>query len=218
MKRLTILLAAGTLAMAGCATTSETEDGGADKATTGAIIGGIVGGVVAHNTGKQSSGKTALGVMAGAVAGGVIGDTMDKKETSLRQIASERDAKDMEIVRVREDLLRISVSSEASFDFDRAELKPEFKPTLNKVADVLYKDPNQRIVVVGHTDSQGSEAYNQGLSERRAQATASYLINQGVTASQVTVEGRGESQPRADNATAEGRAQNRRVEIFLQQL
>jgi outer membrane protein OmpA-like peptidoglycan-associated protein len=218
MRRLTIFLAAGTLALAGCATTSETDDGGADKATAGAIIGGIVGGVVAHNTGKQSSGKTALGVMAGAVAGGVIGDSMDKKETSLRQIAAERNAKDMEIVRVREDLLRISVSSEASFDFDRAELKAEFKPTLNKVADVLYNDPNQRIRVVGHTDSQGSDTYNQGLSERRAQATASYLISQGVASSQVTVEGRGESEPRANNATAEGRAQNRRVEIFLQQM
>lgn len=218
MKRLTIFVAVGTLVLGGCASTSETDDGDADKATAGAIIGGIVGGVIANNTGRQSSGKTALGVMAGAVAGGVIGDSMDKKETSLRQIASERDAKDMEIVRVREDLLRISVSSEASFDFDRAELKPEFKPTLNKVADVLYNDPNQRIRVVGHTDSHGSEAYNQRLSERRAQATASYLISQGVASSQVTVEGRGESEPRADNATAEGRAQNRRVEIFLQQL
>jgi outer membrane protein OmpA-like peptidoglycan-associated protein len=72
--------------------------------------------------------------------------------------------------------------------------------------------------VVGHTDSQGSDTYNQGLSERRAQATASYLISQGVASSQVTVEGRGESEPRANNATAEGRAQNRRVEIFLQQM
>jgi outer membrane protein OmpA-like peptidoglycan-associated protein len=218
MRLLMMVAVAGGLALGGCATTSETDDGGSDKATAGAIIGGIVGGVVANNTGRQSSGKTVLGVMAGAVAGGVIGDSMDKKETSLRRIASERDAKEMEIVRVREDLLRISVSSEASFDFDRAELKPEFKPTLNKVSDVLHNDPNQRIRVVGHTDSQGSDAYNQQLSERRAQATASYLISQGVASSQVTVEGRGESEPRADNATAEGRAQNRRVEIFLQQL
>jgi outer membrane protein OmpA-like peptidoglycan-associated protein len=218
MKRLTIIFAAGALALGGCATTSETDDGGNDKTVTGAIVGGILGGVVAHNTGKQSSGKTAMGVIAGAAVGGAIGNTVDKKEAQLRQIASERDAKDMEVTRVREDLLRISVSSEASFDFDRAELRPEFKPTLNQVADVLYNDPNQRLRVVGHTDSQGSEAYNQGLSERRAQATANYLISQGVAASQVVVEGRGESEPRADNSTAAGRAQNRRVEIFLQQI
>jgi outer membrane protein OmpA-like peptidoglycan-associated protein len=122
------------------------------------------------------------------------------------------------VVRVREDLLRVSVSSEASFDFDRYEVKPEFKPTLNKVADVLANTPGQRIRVVGHTDSYGSEAYNQRLSERRALATGDYLISQGVASAQLQTEGRGESEPRADNATAAGRAQNRRVEIYLQQL
>lgn len=218
MKRLTVMFAAGVLAMSGCATTSETDDGGSDKTVAGAIIGGIVGGVLANNTGKQSRTKTVVGVAAGAAVGGAIGNQMDKKEEQLRQIASERDAKEMEVERVREDLLRVSVSSEASFDFDRYEIKPEFKPTLNKVADVLYSDANLRIHVVGHTDSKGSDAYNQRLSERRAQATADYLISQGVAASQVQVEGRGESEPRADNATAAGRAQNRRVEIYLQQL
>lgn len=218
MKRLTIFLALGSLVLGGCATTSETDDGGSDKAVGGAIIGGIIGGVLANNTGKQSSGKTAVGVAAGAAVGAAIGNEMDKKEEQLREIASERDAREMEVERVREDLLRVSVSSEASFDFDRYELKPEFKPTLNKVADVLYNDPNLRIQVVGHTDSKGSDAYNQRLSERRAQATGDYLVSQGVNSSQITTEGRGEREPRADNTTAAGRAQNRRVEIYLQQL
>ena len=218
MKQLTTLLVLGTLALGGCATTSETDDGGSDKTAAGAIIGGILGGVLANNTGKQSGAKTAMGVIAGAAVGGAIGNTMDKKEEKLLQIASERDAKEMEVERVREDLLRISVSSEASFDFNRYTLKPEFKPTLNKVADVLYNDPNTRIRVVGHTDSRGSDEYNQRLSEHRAQATADYLVSQGVAASQMTAVGRGESEPRADNATAAGRTQNRRVEIYLQQL
>ncbi len=218
MNKLMIYTALVTLAVSGCATTSETDDGGSDKAVTGAIIGGIIGGVAAHNTGKQSRQKTVLGAIAGATAGGLIGNQMDKKETQLRQIAAERDAREMEVERVREDLLKVSVSSEASFDFDRYTLKPEFKPTLNKVADVLYNDPNQRIQVVGHTDSKGAADYNMTLSKRRAQATADYLISQGVKASQVQVEGRGESEPRADNSTAAGRAQNRRVEIYLQQL
>jgi len=81
----------------------------------------------------------------------------------------------------------------------------------------LRDDPNLRIRVVGHTDSVGSETYNQQLSEKRARATADYLISQGVSSSQVSVEGRGESEPRASNSTADGRAQNRRVEIYLQQ-
>ncbi len=219
MKHLAIIVAAGTLALGGCATTSETDDGGNDKAVTGAIIGGILGGVVAHNTGdKSSKSRTAMGAIAGAAAGGAIGYSMDKKEAELRKIASERDAKEMEVERVREDLLKVSVSSEASFDFNSSNLKPEFKPTLDRVADVLHSDPNQRIQVVGHTDSKGSEAYNQTLSERRAQATADYLVSQGVARSQISVAGRGESEPRADNSTAAGRAQNRRVEIYLQQL
>jgi outer membrane protein OmpA-like peptidoglycan-associated protein len=143
---------------------------------------------------------------------------MDKKEKELRQIAAERDEKAMQVERLNDDLLRVSVSSEASFDFDKAGLKPEFKPTLNQVAAVLRDDPNLRIQVIGHTDSVGSETYNQQLSERRAKATADYLISQGVSSSQVTTEGRGESDPRASNSTAEGRAQNRRVEIYLKQL
>lgn len=218
MKRLITFVTIGSLALGGCASTSETDDAGNDKTVGGAIIGGIVGGIIANNSGKQSKGKTALGVLAGATAGGVIGNQMDKKEAQIRQIASDRNAKEMEVERVREDLLKISVSSEASFDTASHTLKPEFKPTLNKVADVLYNDPNQRIQIVGHTDSSGSDDYNQKLSERRAEATGKYLVSQGVTSSQITTSGRGESEPRADNATAAGRAQNRRVEIYLQQL
>ena len=191
MKRVVILPLVASLGLLGCASDGDTS-GEHDRAVAGAIIGGIVGGVVANNTGKQSSGKAAAGVIAGAAVGGVE--------------------------RMSNDLLRVSVSSEASFDFDKAAIRPEFKPTLDKVAKVLREDASVRIRVVGHTDSVGSESYNLQLSERRARATADYLISQGVSASQVTVEGKGESEPRADNATAAGRAQNRRVEIFLQQV
>ena len=218
MKRLITFVAMGALTLGGCASTSETDDGGSDKAVTGAIIGGIIGGVAANNTGKQSSGKTAMGVIGGAAAGGVIGHQFDKKETQLKQIAAERDASEMEVERVREDLLKVSVSSEASFGVDQTKIKPAFRPTLKKVAGVLKGDTSQRIQVVGHTDSTGSEAYNQELSIKRARATKNFLVKQGVARKQISVEGRGESEPRADNATAAGRAQNRRVEIYLQQL
>lgn len=210
------LLAA--LVLAGCATTA--EDGTeTDRSRTvgGAVIGGIIGGILAHNTGSGSSGRTAVGVVGGAAVGAAIGNAMDKKEAQIRQISSEREAQAMEVERLRDDLLRISVSSEASFDFDRSEIKPEFKPTLDKVASVLRDDPNVRITIIGFTDSVGSDDYNQRLSERRAQATANYLISRGVSASQILARGLGEAEPRASNATADGRAQNRRVEIYLQQ-
>ncbi len=217
MKRFAVILSAGVLALSGCATT-QTQDGTEDnsRAVTGAIIGGIVGGVVANNTGEQSTGKTVAGVLVGAGVGGAIGHNMDQREAELRRIAAERDAKDMEVERLREDLVRVSVSSEASFDFGQAVVKPEFKPTLNRVAQVLMNDPGMTILIVGHTDSVGSEDYNYRLSERRASAVAAYLIQQGVPSSQLRTEGRGESEPRASNGTPEGRAQNRRVEIYLQ--
>ncbi len=220
MKQLMVFPLIATLAFTGCATAPQSGGDGetqSNSTAAGAIIGGIIGGIIANNTGDRSTGRTAAGVIGGAVVGGAIGNAMDKKEEQIRQISAERDAKGMEVERLREDLLRVSVSSEASFAFDRADIKPEFKPTLNKVADVLRGDPNVRITIIGFTDSVGSEEYNQRLSMRRAQATANYLISQGVSSNQILARGLGESEPRASNATAEGRAQNRRVEIYLQQ-
>lgn len=216
MKKVLVLPLFVALTLSGCASTGESGD--SSRTATGAILGGIVGGIVAHNTGDSSSRtRTAVGAVAGAAVGGAIGHSMDEKERKIREIAAERDASEMEVERLRDDLLRVSVSSEASFDFDRSDLKPEFKPTLDRVARVLRGDPGLRITIIGFTDSVGSEAYNLRLSQRRAEATAAYLVSQGVSSSQIATEGLGEAEPRASNATEAGRAQNRRVEIYLQQ-
>jgi outer membrane protein OmpA-like peptidoglycan-associated protein len=221
MKRFTVvlLLAGSTLTMtmglSGCASTGENGEG--SSAIGGAIIGGLVGGVLANNTGNRSQGRTAVGVVGGAAIGAAIGNSMDEKERKIRAIAAERDEKSMQVERLQDDLLRVSVASEASFGFDSAELRPEFKPTLNQVAAVVRDDPKFGILVIGHTDSIGSDAYNQRLSERRAQAVVSYLNGQGVASHQIGAEGRGKTEPRASNATEEGRAQNRRVEIYMRQ-
>lgn len=220
MKQLFVVFMAAALAMAGCATQPQTEgttQPDRSRTATGAVIGGIIGGILANNTGNRSTGRTAAGVIGGAVVGGAIGNAMDKKEEKIRQISAESAAKDMQVERLQDDLLRVSVSSEASFAFDSATIKPEFKPTLDRVAGVLRDDPNVRITIIGFTDSIGSEEYNQRLSERRARATADYLISRGVGASQILTRGLGESEPRASNSTEAGRAQNRRVEIYLQQ-
>lgn len=110
----------------------------------------------------------------------------------------------------------ITISSDVTFDFDMAVIKPEAEPVLNAIADQLDDHDDLSLLLVGHTDSIGTEAYNQGLSERRADAVAAYFTEQGVTATRLTTEGRGELEPIADNSTAEGRAQNRRVEITSQ--
>ncbi len=218
MKRFIVFPLIAALGLAGCASTNEPgTEGESNNTAAGAILGGLVGAIIANNTGEQSTGKAAAGILAGAAIGGAIGNSMDEKERKIREIAAERDAKALEVQRLREDLLRVSVSSEASFAFNSATLKPEFKPTLNKVARVLRDDPKVQITVIGFTDGIGSETYNLSLSKRRANSTASYLTNQGVPASQIMTDGLGEAEPRASNATAEGRAQNRRVEIYLRQ-
>ena len=218
MKKLLLVSLVGSLAlgMGGCASTNG-QDSENKSAITGAIIGGLVGGVLANNTGDRSKGQTAVGVIGGAAVGAAIGNAMDEKERKIRKIADERDEKAMEVERLQDDLLRVSVSSEASFAFDSATLRPEFKPTLNQVAAVLRDDPKVGVLVLGHTDSIGSEAYNQRLSERRAQAVVSYMTAQGIPSHQIGAEGRGLHEPRASNTTEEGRAQNRRVEIYMRQ-
>jgi OOP family OmpA-OmpF porin len=105
----------------------------------------------------------------------------------------------------------LSISSDVAFDFDQAVIKPEFYSTLDNVADQMNANPNTSLSLVGHTDSIGTEDYNQGLSERRARAVAEYLETRGVAAGRLTESGDGELNPIADNSTAEGRAQNRRV-------
>ncbi|HEY0719759.1 MAG TPA: OmpA family protein [Gammaproteobacteria bacterium] len=217
-KSIAVIAGVSLALMSGCASNPDDQQSDTNRTAVGAVVGGIVGGVLANNTGNRSKGRTAAGVAAGAVAGGLIGKSMDDREKKLRAIAADRDSKAMEVERLKEDVVRVSVSAESSFDVNRADLKPEFKPTLNKVAEVLQSDAKQTIRVVGHTDSAGSDDYNQGLSERRAKAVGNYLIAQGVPENQITTEGRGESEPRASNNTAEGRTQNRRVEIYLQQM
>jgi OOP family OmpA-OmpF porin len=110
----------------------------------------------------------------------------------------------------------ITIAADVAFDFDKADIREEFKPELDRIAQELNESPETRLDVVGHADSTGPEDYNQRLSERRAQAVADYLIGAGVAADRFTVSGRGESDPVASNDSREGRAQNRRVDIHSQ--
>lgn len=204
-------LAALTMAAAltGCATDDPNQ-----RAKVGAAVGAITGAIIG-NQARSDRGKV-VGAVAGAAAGAAIGNYMDKQQRELEeQLAAERRANQIELERVREDTIKLNLSSEVSFDYDSASLKPSFYPALDKIAEVISSNPNTAIEVVGHTDSRGSESYNLRLSERRAEAVANYLIQHGVTASRVSTVGKGESEPRATNDTEAGRQLNRRVEIFL---
>jgi outer membrane protein OmpA-like peptidoglycan-associated protein len=142
---------------------------------------------------------------------------MDRQEADLRQqLANERTDHAIELERVRDDLLKLTLANEISFDFGSAAIKPAFKPTLSKLAEVLRKYDRNDITIVGHTDSAGSDSYNQLLSERRAMAVRDELNMLGVPSGRVRAVGRGEFEPRADNGTEAGRQLNRRVEILVQ--
>ncbi len=201
--------------VAACATTNDTGSSSTDpnrKTKRGAIIGAVVGGVagaVIGNQGGNNRTGAAVGAAAGAAVGAAVGRRMDKQEQELRQIEG------VEVTRPSEGEINVRLTSDILFDYDSAALRPASRETLNELANNFERYPDNQIIVEGHTDSAGSDAYNQKLSERRASSVADYLIDRGVASRSIIVYGYGESQPKATNDTAEGRQLNRRVEIHI---
>ncbi|MCJ8337771.1 MAG: OmpA family protein [Pseudomonadales bacterium] len=203
------------IVLTGCATTQ----GENSKATYGAIGGALVGALLGSqmdNDGNRDTGII-VGALAGAAAGGAIGNYMDQQEAAMRaQLEDERRRNAIEIQRIKDDTLKLVLNDDVSFDFNSAEIKPSFYSSLDKVNHVLSQYSSSNITIVGHTDSKGSESYNQLLSERRAEAVRIYLGSGGVTATRLSIQGEGELQPRASNESSEGRSRNRRVELLVQ--
>jgi outer membrane protein OmpA-like peptidoglycan-associated protein len=184
------------------------------KAKKGAVIGGTLGalaGAVISNNRKGHSPKRGaiVGGVAGVAAGAIVGAMMDKQERELRQIQG------VDVSRVSDDELKVSVKNDVLFDTGSASLRSASKSALREMADVFDKYADTTISVEGHTDSVGSASYNQRLSNRRADSVASYLGQLGVRDSRIRSVGYGESSPRASNSTASGRQLNRRVEIHV---
>lgn len=185
-----------------------------DKTKKGAIIGGVagavLGGVIGNNRGSGDQKKGAIvGAVAGTAIGAGIGAYMDKQERELRQIEG------IDVYRTDDDELNVVVRNEVLFDFDSSALRGASRDTLREMSGVFSRYPQTTIAIEGHTDSTGTDAYNQRLSERRASSVASYLRSVGVDGYRLDTIGYGESRPRASNASAAGRQQNRRVEIKI---
>lgn len=196
-------------ALAGCATDDPNQ-----RAKAGAAIGAVAGAILGH----QIDGKSGryVGAAVGALAGGGTGYYMDNQQKAFEQaMLEEQRNNQLDIERLRDDTLKLSLDSEVSFDLNQSLIKPAFRPSLDKLADVLIKYDRTVVHVVGHTDSTGSDSHNQSLSERRAQSVSSYLEQRGVPYQRLRHEGRGESEPRDSNDTAAGRQLNRRVEIYV---
>lgn len=211
MKAKLFALTLSALLLAGCQ--SNPYQGEHKKAATGATVGAgtgaVLGGVVAGK-GDRTKGAV-LGAVVGAAIGGVVGHQMDKQEKELRE---QMKGTGVEVVR-EGDTIRLQAPSNITFDTNRADVKPEFKPVLDQLANSLNQYPDTVIRVEGHTDSVGSAAYNQTLSENRANSVRSYLMQRGVSGARMEAVGYGLTRPIADNATEQGRAQNRRVEILI---
>jgi outer membrane protein OmpA-like peptidoglycan-associated protein len=173
----------------------------------GAVLGGLLGGVIGGKTGRI------IGAGLGGVAGGVIGYKMDQQIKELKE-ATAGSGVDVTETDNGQAIL-VNLPDGVTFDVGSYTLKPEFRATLDDVAASMVKYPNSLIDVYGHTDSTGSDAFNQTLSENRARTVANYLTSRGVAAARIRSQGYGETMPVADNATDEGRRKNRRVEIKI---
>ncbi|HKY97239.1 MAG TPA: OmpA family protein [Gemmatimonadaceae bacterium] len=203
-RALALVVTAGTLVTSGCASMNNKERG----AVIGAGAGAAVGGVIGNNTGSTARGAI-IGAVVGGAAGAIIGHQMDQQAKEIDQ--SIPGAK---VERVGEGI-EVTFDSGLLFDFDSDVIKPTAASNLQELARSLNKFGDSNIMIVGHTDSQGDDAYNMGLSQRRANSASAYLQSQGVPSSRITTAGRGESEPVASNDTEAGKAQNRRVEIAI---
>jgi outer membrane protein OmpA-like peptidoglycan-associated protein len=204
-----IVLTVGALLLSACA-----ENDPNRRAKTGAAVGAVAGAVLGHQL-DSKSGKW-VGAAVGALTGAAVGHYMDNQQQEFEQdLANERSAHQMEVERLKDDTLKLTVDSEVSFDFNKAKIKPAFRKSLRKLAKVLVKYNRTVVHVVGHTDNVGSNVYNQQLSQKRAAAVGRFLAKRGVPRDRIFTEGRGEREPRATNATEAGRQLNRRVEIFV---
>ncbi|MEP6590208.1 MAG: OmpA family protein [Gemmatimonadota bacterium] len=195
-------LAVAILLLSGCATKSQT--GAVIGAGGGAVVGGVIG-KVAGSTAKGAI----IGAVVGGAAGALIGAKMDRQAKEL-----ELNIKGAKVERVGEGI-QVTFDSGLLYDFDSDVVKAEAGNNLRELAVSLEKYPDSDLMIVGHTDSKGTDSYNQSLSERRARSAANYLTTQGVAGSRISTRGLGEMEPVASNDTDAGRQANRRVEVAI---
>lgn len=189
---------------AGCKSMNKTQKGAVIGTAGGAAAGAVIG---------KAAGNTAMGAIIGATVGGVTGAVIGRKmDQQAEEIKNEVPGVNVE--RVGEGIV-VEFNSAVLFGFDRSDLTGEAKSKLNDLAKVLNKYPDTNLEIQGHTDSKGTDAYNQSLSERRAASVADYLRTLGISAARITTKGYGESAPKYTNDTDAGRAQNRRVEFLI---
>ena len=216
MNKILISLTAVTFAasgLVGCANMNETQRDTGMGAAIGAVAGGLIGAATAGgNKGKSAATGAAIGAALGAGGGYLWSQNMQKQRAEMEQATA---GTGIGISQTTDNQLKVDIPADVSFDVGRYAIKPNMRPVLDRLASTLNQHPVTTVTIIGHTDSTGSDAVNDPLSINRAASTRDYLVQRGVSAQRIAVDGRGSRQPVADNSTASGRAMNRRVEIFI---
>ena len=197
-----VVFSAGLLATLGCSSMGKNTTLGAG---VGAAAGAAVGAIVGHQSGNRGQGAM-IGAALGAGLGGVIGNRLDKQKAELEKIAETKRTEQGLVTKLKSDIL---------FDSGKSDLKPAAIDNLKKMAEIMKKYPENVLVIKGHTDSTGKADTNRKLSEARAASVRNQLVNGGIPAPTISTLGIGPNEPIGDNKSADGRAQNRRVEIEI---
>ena len=200
----------GALALSGCANMNQTQQDSAKGAGIGAVAGAVIGGI--SSGGRGAAKGAAIGGAVGAAGGYFWSKRMQEQQQAMETAARDTG---VAVTRTADNQLKLEIPSDISFDVGRADIKPQMRPVLDRFAQNLNGYQATTVRIVGHTDNTGSDAVNNPLSVNRAASTRDYLVSRNVAMSRISIDGYGERAPIADNSTPQGRAQNRRVEIYV---
>jgi outer membrane protein OmpA-like peptidoglycan-associated protein len=206
-----LALGASLLVLSACVTDPYTGERKMSKTATGAVIGGAAGAAIGAATGGDRGERAAIGAAAGVLAGGAVGAYMDHQESKLR---AQLQGTGVSVTRAGDNLI-LNMPGNVTFEVNRSDIRSGFYDVLSSVVLVVQEFDKTLIEISGYTDSSGGDSYNQSLSERRADSVGNYFKSHSVVPGRVVTKGFGERNPVADNSTAAGREQNRRVELRL---
>jgi outer membrane protein OmpA-like peptidoglycan-associated protein len=212
LRKMTLAAIVMAIATSGCADMSATQRGTATGAGVGAGLGAILGASTSGGGGGRAARGAVLGGAAGAVIGNIWSKRMEQQKQAMEQATR---GTGVQVSQTADNRLKLEIPSDVSFDTGRSDIKPNFRPVLERFATTLNENPATSVTIIGHTDSTGNDAVNQPLSVDRAAHTRDYLTMRGVNPSRIAVNGRGEREPIASNDDPAGRARNRRVEIYV---
>ena len=208
--RKTLLLGstAALILVTGCASMDDTQR----RTATGAGVGALAGAVIGSATGGNAGTGAVVGAGVGALGTYIWSQNMERQKREMEQATR---GTGVGVTQTPDNQLMLNIPSDISFAVGRSDIQPNFAPVLDQFAMGLRNNPNTDVRIVGHTDNTGSDAINNPLSVDRAASTRSYLVSRGVDGRRIAIDGMGERYPIASNDTADGRARNRRVEIFV---